>query len=239
VKRFCIPPEHSAAFVQAMEDVLDVYHLPLDPTRPVVCFDETSKQLVKDIHEPLAARPGKPAQGKESAKPGKIAREDDQYVRCGTANIFLAVQPLTGIVVTQATERRTAFDCALFLRYLADEVYPDASKLLLVSDNLNTHTAASFYEAFAPDEARRLTTKFEMHHTPKHGSWLNIAECQLSVLSRQCLDQRIASLTQLQHILPAWQRSRKVSPTKWQFTTAAARIKLRRLYPITSNETRH
>lgn len=210
-----------------MEDVMDVYHLPYDPQRPVVCFDETSKQLVLHTRPPLPPRPGTPE------------RVDDEYKRCGTANIFLAVEPLTGEVIVQPTQRRTAVDCAEFLRYLADEVYPQATKIVLVGDNLNTHTAASFYEAFPPEEARRLTQRFEMHHTPKHGSWLNIAECELSVLSRACLRQRIGSIEDLHRLLNAWVQTRKVSPVRWQFTNAQARIKLRRLYPITSNETRH
>jgi len=227
VKRFCIPPEHNGAFVQAMEDVVEVYHLPYDPLHPVVCFDETSKQLVQHAREPIASRPGVPA------------RVDDEYKRCGTANIFLAIEPLAGVVLIEATEHRTAVDCAAFLRYLADDVYPTAVKILLVSDNLNIHTAACFYEAYPAEEARRLTTRFEMHHTPKHGSWLNVAECQLSVLARQCLDQRIDSIDQLEQLLAAWGRNRKGAPIRWQFTTADARIKLRRLYPIISNETVH
>lgn len=208
-----------------MEEVLDVYHLPYDARRPVVCFDETSKQLLEHTRRPLPANPGTPS------------RVDDEYKRCGTANIFLAIEPLTGGVVMQATERRGAVECATFLRYLADDVYPEAPKILLVSDNLNTHTAACFYEAFSPDEARRLTLKFEMHHTPKHGSWLNVAECQLSVLGRQCLDQRIGSMGELKRLLSAWARNRRISKVQWQFTNAQARVKLRRLYPIISDET--
>jgi hypothetical protein len=208
-----------------MEDVLDVYHLPYNPHRPVVCFDETSKQLVEHTRERIRSRPRMPA------------RIDDEYKRCGTANIFLAVEPLSGLVLLQATEHRAAVDCAEFLRHLAENVYPKASKILLVSDNLNTHTAASFYEAFPPSEARRLTARFEMHHTPKHGSWLNVAECQLSVLGRQCLAQRIGSMAELNRHLAAWGRDRIGSSVRWQFTTAEARIKLRRLYPIISNET--
>jgi hypothetical protein len=227
VKRFCIPPEHSGAFVQAMEDVLEVYHLPHDPLRPVVCFDETSKQLVEHTRQPLP-----PTQG----TPGRV---DDEYKRCGTANIFLAVEPLTGEIIVQPTARRTAVDCAEFLKFLADEAYAAASKIVLVCDNLNTHTAACFYEAFRPEEARRLTLRFEMHHTPKHGSWLNIAEGALSVANRACLNQRIGSIDDLQRRLYAWIQARKVSPVRWQFTNAQARIKLRRLYPINSNETRH
>jgi hypothetical protein len=227
VKRFCIPPEHSAAFVQAMEDVLEVYHLPYDVLRPVVCFDETSKQLVEHTRRPLPPTPG------------TAGRVDDEYKRCGTANIFLAVEPLTGLVLLNPTRRRGAVECAEFLRHLSDEVYPNVSAVLLVGDNLNTHTAACFYEAFPPDEARRLTKRFEIHHTPKHGSWMNIAEGQLSVLSRQCLSQRIGSFEELQRQLGAWARTRKTSAVRWHFTTADARIKLRRLYPINSIETEH
>jgi hypothetical protein len=223
VKRFCIPPEHSGAFVQAMEDVLEVYHLPYDPLRPVVCFDETSKQLVQHTREPIAAHRGIPA------------RVDDEYKRCGTANIFLAIEPLAGVVLLEATEHRAAVDCAAFLRYLSDDVYPTAAKILLVSDNLNIHTAACFYEAYPAEQARRLTTRFEMHHTPKHGSWLYVAECQLSVLARQCLNQRIGSIDELEQLLAAWGRNRKGAPVRWQFTTADARIKLRRLYPAVQN----
>jgi hypothetical protein len=170
---------------------------------------------------------------------GIPARVDDEYKRCGTANIFLAVEPLTGDVLIEATEHRTAIDCAAFLRSLADDVYPDAERIVLVGDNLNIHTAACFYDAYPPAEAHRLTTRFEMHHTPKHGSWLNVAECQLSVVGRQCLDQRIGSIDELEKILAAWGRHRKGACVNWQFTTADARIKLRRLYPIISNATEH
>ncbi len=210
-----------------MEDVLDVYHLPYDAQFPVVCFDETSKQLVQHVREPIASRRGTPA------------RVDDEYKRCGTANVFLAVEPLAGTVLIEATEHRTAVDCAAFLRYLADDVYLSAVRIRLVCDNLNIHTAACFYEAYRAEEARRLTNRFEMHHTPKHGSWLNIAECQLSVLVRQCLDQRIGTIDDLEQLLAAWGRNRKGAPVRWQFTTADARIKLRRLYPVISNETEH
>lgn len=227
IERFCIPPQHSGAFVQAMEDVLEVYHLPYDASRPVVCFDETSKQLLEHTRQPITATPKHPA------------RVDDEYKRCGTANIFLAVEPLTGSVILEATERRGLVDCAMFLRTLADEVYPNASRIVLVCDNLNTHTAACFYEAFAPEQARRLTQRFEFHHTPKHGSWLNVAECQLSVLARQCLDQRVGSLVELRRLLLAWDENRKITSVCWQFTTKDARTKLRRLYPIISLETGH
>lgn len=204
-----------------MEDVLDVYERPYNLALPVVCFDETSKQLVGHTRAPLPARPG-------SAR-----RIDDEYKRCGTANIFVAVEPLTGDVVTRATERRTAIDCAHFLRHIADDIYPDSEKIVLVMDNLNTHKPASFYEALEPGEARRLIERFEWHYTPKHGSWLDVAEMQISVLARQCLDRRIPSLRQLRSELTSWHKARKPAPVCWQFTNDEARIKLRHLYPST------
>ena len=221
MKRFCIPPKKSAAFVHAMEDVLEVYHRPYDANRPQVCVDETSKQLLEHARVPIPATPG------------VRARVDDEYRRCGTANIFLAVEPLTGCVVTEATDQRAFVDFAHFLRRLADEVYPTAERIVLVMDNLSTHTPAALYETFEPDEARRLTRKFEIHYTPKHGSWLNIAETELSVLARQALDQRIGSLQALRATLRAWNAQHAPTAVRWRFTTADARIKLRRLYPDT------
>jgi hypothetical protein len=219
VKRFCIPPEKNAAFVQAMEDVLDVYHRPYDAARPQVCLDETSKQLLEHTRIPVPARPG------------AVARVDDEYKRCGTANIFAAVEPVTGRALVQVTERRTAVDMAHFLRRISEDEYPNASAIVLVMDNLNVHGLPCLYEAFEPAEARRLARRFEIHHTPKHGSWLNVAETFLSMMSRQCLDQRIGSLPGLQRAVAAWQASRKSGKVVWRFTTASARIKLRRLYP--------
>lgn len=219
MKRFCIPPEQSAPFVHAMEDVLEVYCQPYDPARPQVCFDETSKQMLEHTRVPLAA------------SPGSVARIDDEYKRCGTANIFAAVEPLTGFCLVEATERRTSIDTGLFLRRLSDEAFPNATAIVLVMDNLSTHTLACLYEAFEPVEARRLAQRFEIHHTPKHGSWLNVAETFLSSLSTQCLDQRIGSLAELRTNLAAWNASRKGGRVTWRFTTADARIKLRRLYP--------
>jgi len=210
-----------------MEDVLEVYHRPYDPDRPLICFDETSKQLVEHVRTPLPAAPD------------RRARVDDEYKRCGTANIFLAVEPATGEIVVSPTYRRTASDCAEFLRYLSDELHPNASKIVLVCDNLSTHTAACFYEAFPPEEARRLTERFEIHHTPKHGSWLNIAECSLSVMSRACLRRRIGSMHDLRQALETWMQTRKVKAVRWQFTAEKARIKLRRLYPIILTENEH
>jgi hypothetical protein len=202
-----------------MEDVLEVYQRPHDPSHPQVCIDETSKQLVEHTRTPLPAQPG------------RLERQDDEYKRCGTANIFLCVEPITGKTVLEATERRTAVDFAHFLRDLCDGPYRKAEKLVVVLDNLNIHSPACLYEAFEPAEARRLTEKLEIHHTPKHGSWLNIAEIELSILARQCLDQRIGSLRRLRTLTTAWLAQRKRSPIRWRFTTKDARIKLRRLYP--------
>ena len=203
-----------------MEDVLDVYHLPYDPKHPTICLDETSKQLVEHVVVPIPA------------KPGCHRRVDDEYKRCGTANIFIAVEPLTGEVVVEATEHRASIDFALFVRHLVDDVYSDAETIRLVMDNLSTHTIGALYEAFEPTEAWRIAKRLEIHYTPKHGSWLNIAECQISVLARECLDQRIGSLPDLREILSAWLAQHAPSVVWWQFTTDDARIKLRRLYPV-------
>ena len=202
-----------------MEDVLEVYHRPYDPDRPQVCLDESSKQLLEHTRVPIAASRGRPA------------RMDDEYKRCGTANVFAAIEPLTGRTVFEVTEHRTAVDMAHFLRRLSDDVYWTAKVIVLVMDNLNIHALSCLYEAFAPAEARRLVERFEIHHTPKHGSWLNVAEILLSTLARQCLDQRIASTTDVRSLVTAWQASRPSAKVTWRFTTANARIKLRRLYP--------
>ena len=216
-----IPPEKDAEFVCAMEDVLEVYQRNYDPTRPVVCLDETNKQLVAETRTPVPAAPGRPK------------RVDYEYERKGTANLFLVTEPLVGRRTVTVTERRTAVDFAGVLKDLADRQYPEAEKIVLVLDNLNTHKLASLYEAFAPAEARRLAERFEIHHTPKHGSWLNVAEIELSILSRQCLDQRISSIKELKAQVRAWQRQRNrvCGTVDWQFTTADARTKLKRLYP--------
>lgn len=202
-----------------MEDVLEVYVRPYDAARPVVCFDETSKQLLEHTRTPLPARPG------------DLAHVDDEYKRCGTANIFAAVEPLTGWCLVQATHQRTNLDTARYLRRLADEAFPKATAIALVMDNLSTHALSCLYEAFPPAEARRLTERFEVHHTPKHGSWLNIAEILLSSLGRQCLDQRIGTIAELTGHLAVWSRARVTGKVKWQFTTADARVRLHRLYP--------
>ena len=205
-----------------MEDTLNVYERPYDATRPVVCFDECSKQLVKHIHEPILATPGQP----------EII--DYEYERNGTGNLFMMFEPLAGRRAVRVSERRTAKDYAHAIRHLVDEMYPTAEKIVLVQDNLNTHKPASLYEAFPPQEARRLIERLEIHYTPKHGSWLNIAEIELGVVGRQCLDRRIADLASLQSEVAAWQHARDAQQIKvdWQFTTTDARIKLKRLYPV-------
>jgi hypothetical protein len=204
-----------------MEDVIEAYHRPYDPGYPQVCVDEGGKQLIGDIREPLPVRPGSPA------------KEDYEYERHGVANLFLAFEPLAGRRVVEVTERRTAVDFARFLRHLLDVVYPSARKVVLVTDNLNTHVTGSLYEAFAPEEARRLAARIEWHYTPKHGSWLNMAEIELSALARQCLDRRIPDRETLAREVAAWEARRNAAGVKadWQFTTADARVKLKKLYP--------
>jgi hypothetical protein len=204
-----------------MEDVLEVYHRPYDPQRPVVCMDECSKQLIAEVRTPLPS------------KPGQIAKYDSEYERRGTANVFMAVEPLGGKRKLQITERRTRVDWAQFIRFLLMTVYPEAAVIVLVMDNLNTHSIASLYEAFAPEIARALAARLEIHYTPKHGSWLNMAETELSILSRQCLDRRIESQEMMVQETTAWEKSRNElgAGIDWQFTTADARIKLKRLYP--------
>ena len=208
-----------------MEDVLEVYHRPFDEKRPQVCLDEASKQLVGEVVQPIPAQPGQPE------------RFDYEYVRNGTANLFMISEPLAGWRHVMVTERRTAKDFAEVLRWLAEDVYKEAEKIVLVMDNLNTHKLASLYEAFEPEQARRLAERFEVHHTPKHGSWLNVAEIELSVLSRQCLDRRIESTDELWKELEAWEveRNDRQVGVNWRFTTADARIKLKRLYPAIQN----
>jgi hypothetical protein len=203
-----------------MEDVLEVYRRPYDPRRPVVCFDETSRQLLGHARPPVP-----PA-------PGRAGRQDYEYQREGTANIFLSFEPLAGWRRAVATQRRTRHDWAYQIRDLVDGRYADAEKVVLVLDNLNTHPPASLYETFGPSEARRLTEKLEIHHTPKHDSWLNMAEIEFSALARS-LAKRIESRDQLQSILPLWsqQRNARHSGADWQFRTEDARIRLKHLYP--------
>lgn len=204
-----------------MEDVLAVYALPYDPLYPVVCMDESSRQLIGEVHDPLPAAPGRPA------------RVDHEYVRNGVAQIFLEVEPLAGRRHLRVTDRRTAQDWALWIKSMLDERYPEAIKVRLVLDNLNTHTPASLYRAFEPKEARRLAERIEFHFTPKHGSWLNVAEIEFSVLQQQCLDRRIPDKQLMQSEISAWQddRNHRPSTIDWQFRTSDARIKLKHLYP--------
>jgi hypothetical protein len=220
-EQWVLPPKANAGFVAAMEDVLEVYTRPYDPKRPVVCFDEASKQLVADVTPPLPVQPGQPA------------RVDYEYERCGTANLFMLSEPLAGRRRVKVTQRRTAVDYAQVIHELVDVDYADAEKVVLVQDNLNTHAAASLYEAFEPAEARRILERLEIHYTPKHASWLNMAETELSVLGRQCLDRRIAEREILVREVAVWQEKRNAAVVKvdWQFTTTDARIKLKRLYP--------
>lgn len=216
-----IPPDANAEFVCHMEDVLDVYTRPLDPKRPLVCMDEMPKQLIGEVRPPLPAEPGSPE------------RIDFEYVRNGVANIFCLCEPLLGTRDLQVTEHRTRQDWAKLIKDLVDVRHPDADKIILVLDQLNTHSPASLYEAFHPAEAKRIFDKLEIHYTPKHGSWLNIAEIELSVLSRQCLDRRIADIDTLKREVESHQTHRDSlgSTVDWRFTTADARIKLKRLYP--------
>lgn len=217
---WCIPPEQSAAFVSHMEDVLDVYQRPADPRRPLVCLDETSLQLIGEVRAPRPVRRGRPA------------RYDSEYVRHGTANLFLAFAPLSGQRVVKVTERRCRGDFARFVRDLVDGPYAEAERIVLVMDQLNTHAPASLYEAFPPREARRIAARLEIHYTPKHGSWLNMAEIELSVLRRD-LPERIARRDTLERHVAAWQQRRNARGVgaDWRFTTKDARIKLRKLYP--------
>ncbi len=204
-----------------MEDVLEVYHRPHDPQRPVVCLDESSKQLIAETRVPVPMKPGRPA------------RSDYEYERNGTANLFMMFAPLEGWRHVEVTDRRTAVDYAHALKDLSDRHFPDAEKIVLVQDNLNTHTKVSLYEAFPAAEARRLVERFEWHYTPKHGSWLDMAESELGVLSSQCLDRRIPDKQILIDEIAAWEKDRNAHHAKadWQFTTKDARIKLKQLYP--------
>jgi hypothetical protein len=204
-----------------MEDVLDVYTRSYDPARPVVCLDETSRQLLAEVRPPLPAAAGRPA------------RHDPEYVRGGVVNLFLVCEPLRGWRAVQVSAQRTRLDWARCAKELVDVHYPDAERIVLVMDQLNTHSPASLYEAFAPAEAKRLADKLEIHYTPKHGSWLNMAEIELSALQRQCLDRRLADRPTMEREVAAWtaERNRATCTIDWRFTTADARIKLKRLYP--------
>jgi transposase len=204
-----------------MEEVLDVYHRPYDSKRPQICMDEMPKQLLAEKYEPLAGRPGHPQ------------KQDYEYERQGTTNVFMLFEPLAGQRYIQTHSSRTGADWAQIMKILSDELYPQAEKIVLVMDNLNTHKLASFYQTFEPEEAHRLSQRFEIHYTPKHGSWLNMAEIELSALVRQCLNRRIPDQVTFDAEVQAWVKTRNAQNVKvdWRFTTADARIKLKRLYP--------
>lgn len=221
VQEWCIP-KPSARFVAKMEDVLAVYHRPYDPRYPMVCLDQSAKLLRSTPRGQLPVQPGRPA------------RHDYEYQRHGTCALFLAVEPLRGYRQIWVRERRTLLDCAEVLRDLVNEVYPDAEKIVLVVDNLNIHDPACLYERFSPAEARRIAAKLEWHYTPEHGSWLNIAECELSVLKRQCLKRQMPDQKTVQQQVAAWLHRRNTGQhtINWRFTSEDARIKLKRLYPI-------
>ncbi len=223
---WCIPPESDAEFVCAMENVLTTYKRPYDVDHPVVCFDEKSKQLVGEVAAPIPAASG------------RVECHDYEYVRNGTANLFMLVEPLRGWRQVSVTSRRTKIDFAAQMKELVDTHYPKAGKITLVMDNLNTHRMSCLYEAFTPAEARRIVEKIQVVHTPKHGSWLNMAECELSVLEKQCLGDRIGNQPTLQERVSIWNadRNNRTKKIDWQFQTADARIKLRRLYPIVQVE---
>jgi transposase len=205
-----------------MEDVLDAYTRPYDPRYPQVCMDEVSKQLLRDARQSLPM------------EPGRVKRHDYEYERGGVVNLFMFCEPLQGRRWVDVTEQRTKTDWAHQIKELVDLRYPEAEKIVLVMDNLNTHSPASLYEAFEPSEAKRLAEKLEIHYTPKHGSWLNMAEIELSVLSRQCLDRRVPDFETLKAEACAWQERRDAAGAKieWRFSTEDARIKLKRLYPL-------
>ena len=218
---WCIPPEEDAEFVAAMEDILDVYQLPYDPKHPVWCMDEKPYQLLDESRNPLPMRPG------------DIRKVDSEYVRNGTVSIFCFIQPHTGRIIHSVEMTRTAVDWAEKMKYLVDEICPDAEKIILVMDNLNTHTLGSLYKAFPPAEARRIARKLEVHYTPKHGSWLDIAEIGINIMTRECLNRRIPGIEELRSELKAWNEkyNSSPSPVNWQYTVENSRVKLTRLYP--------
>jgi hypothetical protein len=207
-------------FVAAMEEVLDVYKRPYDPVRPVVCMDETPRQLIKETRMPIPAAAG------------RLERHDYEYERCGVFTVFVANEPLAGKRMTKVSERKTKTDWAVFIGHL-EQQYPDAEKITLVMDNLSTHKPGSLYEAFSPGQAKRIRDRFEFVYTPKHGSWLNMAEIELNVLIGQCLNRRMGSLEEVEKAVSAWQirRDNLNAKVNWQFTTQDARVRLRQLYP--------
>lgn len=216
-----IPPEANSAFVAGMEGVLDVYKRPYNIDCPVICMDESPKQLIKEGRPSIAM------------KPGQEARIDCEYIRNGVVNIFIANEPLTGKRFVEVTEFKTKKDWATFIKSIADKKYPKAKKITLVMDNFNTHVASAFYETFEPREAKRLWDRFEFIYTPKHGSWLNMAEIELHVLNGQCLNRHISTVKIIKEEVAAWQKNRnnKNSKINWQFTNKEARVKLKKLYP--------
>lgn len=218
---WCIPPQEDAEFVAHMEDILDIYQMPFDPKRPLWCMDEKPYQILGESREPLPMRPG------------DIAKVDSEYVRNGTVSIFCFIQPHTGRILHAVEPTRTAIDWAEKIKYLVDEVEPEAEKIILVMDNLNTHSIASLYKAFPPDEARRIAKRLEVHYTPKHGSWLDIAEIGINIMTRECLNRRIPSIDLLRSELDCWNNDydKDPSPIHWQFQTKDSRIKLKSLYP--------
>lgn len=221
VVSWIIPPKQNSQFVAQMEQVLDIYKRPYNADFPVVCMDESPKQLIKETRVPIAM------------KPGSDARIDFEYERCGVANIFIATEPLKGKRFVEVTKQRTKLDWAMFIKRIADEWYKKEKKIILIMDNLATHKASSLYEAFEPAEAKRIWDRFEFIYTPKHGSWLNMAEIELNVLNGQCLKRRMDNIKIIKEEVEAWQmnRNNKKSEINWQFKTADARIKLKRLYP--------
>jgi hypothetical protein len=216
-----IPPLQNSQFVANMEQVLDVYKRIYDRSFPLICMDESPKQLIKETRIPI------------QMKPGRDVRHDFEYERCGVANIFLASEPLKGKRFVEVTERRTKADWAVFIKQIGDEWYKDARKITLVMDNLATHKPSALYEAFPPEEAKRIWDRFEFIYTPKHGSWLNMAEIELNVLMGQCLNRRIDNMKTMKQEVEAWKehRNNKEAVINWQFTTKDARIKLKKLYP--------
>ena len=216
-----IPPQQNSHFVAAMEQVLDVYKRPYNKKRPVVCMDETPKQLIREVHKSLPMTPG------------CEKRVDYEYSRSGVCNVFMVNEPLAGKRFTQVTSQRTKKDWALLVQYICNKLYPTAETITLIMDNLASHSAAALYETFEPVEAKRIWDRLELVYTPKHGSWLNMAEIELNVLSKQCLNRRIDNLKTVKAEVKAWQKHRnnKDAKIKWQFTTKDARIKLQRLYP--------
>jgi hypothetical protein len=221
VVSWIIPPLQNSQFVANMEQILDVYKRQYNKDFPVICMDESPKQLIKETRIPLPM------------KPGQEAREDFEYERCGVANIFLASEPLKGKRYAEVTERRTMADWAVFIKQIADEWYKAASKIILVMDNLATHKAGALYEVYPPEEAKRIWDRFEFIYTPKHGSWLNMAEIELNVLMGQCLNRRIDNMKKMKEEVNAWKehRNNKKAIINWQFTNKEARVKLKRLYP--------